>query len=670
MPQPITPDLVYHLVTLASPSISPDGSRLAFSKAKINPETNVGSSQVMLLELPDGRPVSFTQGNKDSFPKFSPDGKSIGFLRADEKGRSQLWLISTQGGEARPLARLPSGVLEFAWSPDSRSIALVSDVDPDRLPDDHDPKQDPRVKVIQRIRYRFDTVGWRGDAHRHIFVVTLNDEKPKQITDGDWDDLSPVWSPDGRKIAFISNRRDDRDITMKTEAYVVSAQGGAPERWSGNLATIGNVAWSPDGRQLLVIGSEDEELSAAWQGMLYLLRLGHAPKQLTKDTFKVSAGFRPILPAPELRWANNGRIFFLAEARGESFLYEMRETGDGLRQIAGGGTLLNDLTIDTNAKTAVVLSIPPTSAGELHWTDLETGEQRLLVNENKRYFEEHPTAKLEKFSLKRAGMEIESRLLFPPQFDPMKKYPLIVEVHGGPHGVFYDSFNPIQQVLATAGYLVLCVNPRGSSTYGADFLKAVLRDWGGEDFSDIMSALDAVCARPYVDGERLGVHGYSYGGFMSAWIVGHTDRFGAAVVSAPCIDLPSFYGTSDIGTSFGEIQWGGTRMEALQAFIEHSPIHYVENVKTPVLLLHGEADYRCPIEQSEQFFVALKRLEKEVEFVRFPGCSHLFLRNGHPKLREEYLTRVKGWFDKHLAVPTAQNGAKHRSKTIVGSANN
>jgi dipeptidyl aminopeptidase/acylaminoacyl peptidase len=177
---------------------------------------------------------------------------------------------------------------------------------------------------------------------------------------------------------------------------------------------------------------------------------------------------------------------------------------------------------------------------------------------------------------------------------------------------------------------------------------AVLGDWGGEDYRDLMAAVDAVAARPYVDATRLGVHGYSYGGFMSSWIVGHTSRFKAAVVGAPCIDLPSMYGTSDIGVSFGEVQWHGTRWEALTLALERSPLTYAPAVETPVLLLHGEADLRCPIEQGEQYFVALKRHGKEVEFVRFPDCSHLFLRVGHPKMREEYLSRVLEWFQRHL----------------------
>jgi dipeptidyl aminopeptidase/acylaminoacyl peptidase len=224
----------------------------------------------------------------------------------------------------------------------------------------------------------------------------------------------------------------------------------------------------------------------------------------------------------------------------------------------------------------------------------------------------------------------------------------VLDIHGGPHNVFYDGFYPVQQVLATAGYLILGVNPRGSGTYGADFARAVQGDWGGEDYLDILESVDEVCSRPYVDGSRLGLTGYSYGGFMSSWIVGHDHRFSAAVVGAPITNLSSFYGTSSIGVRFSEIELGGTRADLLDTYREHSPLTYAHNVQTPVLLLQGEEDFDCPVEQSEQFFVALKRLGKEVEMVRFPGCSHGFLGSGHPRMREEYLSRTLAWFDKYL----------------------
>jgi dipeptidyl aminopeptidase/acylaminoacyl peptidase len=296
----------------------------------------------------------------------------------------------------------------------------------------------------------------------------------------------------------------------------------------------------------------------------------------------------------------------------------------------------------------VVTASSPDSPGDLIHVELTTGQTTKLTAYNAAYMKEHPAARLEKFSIERGGTEIECRLWFPPEFDPDVSYPLVLDIHGGPNGAFYDTFVPAQQVLATAGYLVLAVNPRGSSTYGNDFMMAVLEDWGGEDYLDLMAAVDEVCQRSYVDSARLGVHGYSYGGYMTSWTVGHTNRFKAAVVGAPCINLVSMYGTSDIGISFGEAQWGGSIADGMDKMLERSPITYASRVETPVLLLHGETDARCPIGQSEEYFTALKRLGKEVEFVRFPGCSHMFPRMGHPKMREEYLTRTLGWFDRFL----------------------
>ena len=646
----ITPDVVYQLTTVSEPALSSDGQYLAFTRSKVDKKTMENRSQVMMMAFPSGEAEAFTRGTKDNMPKFSPDGQVIAFLRPDDAERRQIWLILRSGGEARQLTRMPGGVMEFAWSPDSNALVFVSDVDPDRLPDDHDPKIDPHVRVVGRIQYRADTIGWRGDAHRHLFTIRVHDEEPTQLTDGDWDDGAPAWSHAGTKIAFISGRREDRDFVSYTEAYVVPAQGGEPMECSQGLSSIGAITWSPDSARLAVIGSDDEEIGAAWQGWLFILEPGQPARRLTDDSVKPVASFTPVVPSPELRWTEDGRIIALADSRGESYLIEVPADGGELRKVAGGGAQFSAATMDARTEKVVVLAASPTSLGDLHMIDVAIGTSRQLTTYNQGYFEDHPVARLEKFTLYRGGEEIECRLLLPPDFDETQKYPMVVDIHGGPHGAFYDAFNAVQQVLATAGYVVLCVNPRGSATYGVEFVKAVLNDWGGEDCLDILHGAEEACSRPYVDPSRLGLHGYSYGGFMSSWIIGHDTRFGAAVVGAPCTDLPSMYGTSDIGISFGERQWGGTRRDAEGTLRERSPLTYAHNVETPVLLLHGEADARCPIEQSEQYFVALKRLGKEVEFVRFPGCSHLFLRSGHPRLREEYLARTLSWFDSHLGA--------------------
>jgi dipeptidyl aminopeptidase/acylaminoacyl peptidase len=648
MSRPIGPDAIYSLVGVADPHFTTDGQGLAFVRSWIDRGTMEGWSQIMLMTLSDGRTEVFTQGMHDSFPRFSPDGRYLAFLRRHDNQPRQVWLMPVHGGEARQLTHAPGGVAEFAWSPDGQRLVFAADVDPDRLPEGHDVKKEPRVKVVRRLRYRYDTLGWRGEAQRHLFLIDVAGGDARQVTDGDWDDLSPAWSPDGRHIAFISGRRSERDIRAYSEAYVVPVSGGEPTCWSGDLYSIGALAWSPDSRHLVVVASDDPNGSTASQGWLFVLGPGQVLQRITDDAFRPATGFYPIMSAPELRWTADGRILLIGDVRGESYLYELPAAGGSAQPIAGGGFQATALTLDQEAGRSVLAATPPDSPGGLYLVEASGGSLKRLTDDNRDYFVESPPARLEKFSIHRQGLEIECRLWLPPAFDPTQRYPLVLDIHGGPNSAFYDAFNLPQQVLATAGFVVLAVNPRGSTTYGNAFSMAVLGDWGGEDYQDLMAAVDATASRPYVDATRLGVHGYSYGGFMSSWIIGHTSRFKAAVVGAPCIDLPSMYGTSDIGVSFGEVQWRGTRWEALAQAVERSPLTYAPAVETPVLLLHGEADLRCPIEQGEQYFVALKRHGKVVEFVRFPDCSHLFLRVGHPKMREEYLHRMLAWFQRYL----------------------
>jgi len=656
MTNPITPDLVYHIKTAGDPALSPDGTSLAYTLGWVDGERLESRSRIIMMELGTGSCKEFTRGEKDSAPRFSPDGLQLAFLRSDNGGPAQVWAMAADGGEARQLTQAAKGVFDYAWSPDGKRLVVCADVDPEDGDPPAGPEGVPQVTVVRRVRYRYDTLGWRGDAHFHLSVLDLESGETRQITDGDWDDTAPVWSPDGSQIAFMSGRRDDRDFLALSEVYAVPASGGEPKLLSEGLFSVGALTWSPDGRQLAVVGSDAPEGMVLWQGWLYVLEDGKEPRRLTDDTIKPYLGFPSVMRPATLRWTDDGRVIYLGERMGESFLFQtLSEDGQTPSEsgrsetIWGGSCLSTGVSFDQGAAEAVVAASFPDSPVDLYQIDLATGRSKQLSDHNGAYLKEHPAARLEKFSIDRAGLEIECRLFFPPEFDAASTYPLVLDIHGGPNGTFYDSFVPAQQVLATAGYLVLAVNPRGSSTYGADFMMSVLGDWGGEDYQDLMAAVDELCRRPCVDPGRLGVHGYSYGGYMTSWTVGHTSRFKAAVVGAPCINLHSMYGTSDIGISFGEAQWGGSLADAADKMLERSPISYAALVDTPVLLLHGDADARCPIGQSEEYFTALKRLGKEVEFVRFPGCSHLFPRMGHPKMREEYLARTLGWFNRFLA---------------------
>ncbi|MDA1258817.1 MAG: S9 family peptidase, partial [Chloroflexi bacterium] len=433
--------------------------------------------------------------------------------------------------------------------------------------------------------------------------------------------------------------------------YVAPAGGGEAECWSGDLMAVSGLGWSPDSTQLCAVVTDLDGGNVgaqSYQGIVALLGPGSDPTFLTSDDSAPASLSPPTFRAISLKWRDDGQIQFMASHRGQSALYEVPASGGALKKVGGTDGTLADLTPDATGDVVAAVRSTPGSPSDIALWKRESGSWSVVTSYNREFLEERPPASMEKFTLERAGLGIESRVMLPPDFDPSLKYPLILEIHGGPNGAFLDSFMPDHHMLATNGYVVLAVNPRGSSSYGVDFMTAVFDDWGGEDYEDIMAGVDEMASRPYIDASRMGLHGYSYGGFMTTWIIGHDSRFKAAVAGAPVTNLSSMYGTSDIGVSFGERQWNGRRMEETDKYLFRSPITYAESVETPVLLIHGEADVRVPMEQSEQYYVTLKRLGKTVSFVRFPNFSHLSKRSGHPVLRQEYGDRMLAWFDGYL----------------------
>lgn len=636
MPSSILPKHVNHLVDVSNPSLSPDGTSLIFVKTHINTNKMQPISQLMHQTLPNGKPETFTQGPKDSLPQYAPNGQTIAFLRPDENGKKQIHTLSTTGGEAQQCTTLNTGINTFSWSPDSQQFVAVSRIN---LDPPNENNEYPQSQVVQRIRYRGDEEGWLGNTFLQLFIINIQTGDVTQITHSEGDHQKPVWSPDGQHIAFITNAVEDRDINRRSEAHIISPNGGTSTCWSNDLSRVDTLIWSPDSTQLAAIGSHDADIWDPRMAWLYILTADKPARQLTDGTFTTVA-------LTNNSWTNNDHIIVIGDQAGESTLYRIPTTPGTPEAMTGGGRTFTAFTI---ADPHIVFQInAPTLPSALFGMDIQNTSPIQLTYFNQDFLEEHPPATLEKFTFTRNNLTIQARIFFPPDFDETKKYPLVLEIHGGPNGRFSDSFDITHQTLASAGYIVLAINPRGSSSYGPDFLKAVLCDWGGEDFLDLMAGVDELCKRPYIDANRLSVHGYSYGGFMSSWIVGHDHRFKAAVVGAPCINLHSMYGTSDIGVSFGENQWGGSSVGDIDILLKHSPLTYATEVQTPVLLMHGEVDYRCPIEQSEQFFVALKRQNKPVEFVRFPEGAHGFRKNAHPTFRSEYLQRMLDWLNQYV----------------------
>ena len=373
MSGPIQPDVVYRLPSVGDPALSPDGTLLAYSYSWVDQEKLEPRSRIMMMTVKDGDAREFTQGKSDSVPKFSPDGGRLAFLRREEGGLRGLWVMDVGGGEAKALDTGTASVADFAWSPDGRRMVYCADVDPARADEEGETADAPKVKVVNRIRYRFDGLGWRGDAHFHLFVTGLDGGEPTQITDGDWDDVAPVWSPDGSHIAFISGRREDRDRLALTQVYVVSADGGDAQCWSEDLTDVGALAWSPDGQRLVAAGSDTPQGMSLWQSWLYVLEPSSSPRRLTDDNLRPLLNFPVVTRPPGVAVDRRRPHHLFGRPAWESWLVSVPASGGEVQQLAGGGRQSSSAAVDAEAQTAVVLSSYPGSPGELYHVELAIG---------------------------------------------------------------------------------------------------------------------------------------------------------------------------------------------------------------------------------------------------------------------------------------------------------
>ena len=653
----MVPEDVYELTGVADPRLSPDGATVAYVVGTVDKEANEYRGAIWLAAV-DGStpPRRFTSGEKaDADPRWSPDGTQLAFTSNRTDKASQLYVMPVAGGEARKLTSLKEDVAQAVWSPDGARLVFVSRVRDSAYEEEDDKKRRPRR--LTRLQYKLDSVGWTADRPQHLFIVPADgSSEPVQLTDGDYEDHSPSWSPDGSTIAFVSARHADWDLEMVSDVYLVAAGGGEPRRLTQGGGSIGGVSWAPDGSRLAV-----ERYAGVFDD----------PKHTQIALADAASGeLRPLTAAldrncttyPSLReplWDGDD-VVFAVEDRGCTHVYRVAAGGAGEPRLVVGGER-TVLGLDAAAGRLVFAAGDPTQLSELYDGGPAEGASdpaaagRRLTSVGDAFAAGRELAPAERFTAVSAdGSEVDAWIMRPAGFEPGKRYPLLLNIHGGPYGqygqVFFDEF----QVYCGAGYAVVFSNPRGSSGSTEEWARAIRGPgtagpgWGSVDYEDCMAVTEEAVRRfDFVDGDRLGVIGGSYGGYMTSWIVGHTDRFKAAVSERSVNNFDSQWGSSDFGWDFkGYLD--AFLFEDVDAYLKVSPSTYAQDIHTPLLILHSEDDLRCPVEQAEHLFVTLRLLKRPVELVRFPAESHELTRSGSPVHRVQRFELVVEWFDRYL----------------------
>lgn len=661
---------LYRFTWVGAPDVSTADGRIVYTQRTVNEARDGYITRIRALLADGSQDILLTSGELDASPMWSPDGVHLAFTRKHGDKR-QIWLLPASGGEASVLTDLPNGAGAFAWSPDSSKLLVASQVDGDV----EDPKEnesgsnskdsdDKPLKeiVIDRLRYRGDGSGLWNGKRTHLFVVDAVSGKAEAVTSGDFDAGSFAWSPDGSKIAFsayIPEEGDetDPDLLLVSDLYVADADGSNRRKLTDSKWTIGQPAFSPDGSKIAFFGSDRSYHNATLTRLYSIAVEGGEITSLVNDRDLyvgnvVVGDMRSGLGAPEPLFSEDGSsVYALFTHHGSAGLARFAADGSGHEVLLDGDRDVYQLTPDHAGGFVVAIS-DPLNPGDLYRFSPGTKEESRLTDSNGEWLSEHELSAPESFWVDtKDGWKVQAWIMKPVGFDDssLKKVPTILEIHGGPHMMYGHTFMHEFQLLTSKGYAVIFSNPRGGHGYGQEFVNACRGDYGGGDYRDLMETVDHALEKyAFIDESRLGVTGGSYGGFMTNWIVGHTDRFKAAVTQRSISNWVSFYGVSDIGPYFTEDQIGGDAWQDTELLWKHSPIAYVQQVRTPILILHGEQDLRCPIEQGEQYYIALKRLGRKTRLVRFPGASHDLSRGGHPSLRVARLSHIAGWMDEYL----------------------
>ncbi|HEV3312482.1 MAG TPA: S9 family peptidase [Chloroflexota bacterium] len=660
--RPVDVDDLYRMVLVGDARISPDAKRVAFVRRQMDKEKNDYVSNIWLWE--DGAVRQYSSGDRDGSPRWSPDGRNLAFLSKREgSSKARLFVLPAEGGEALAYTEknweISGGV---AWSPDGGRIAFVRSVPTDEFgeptPDvadetidqpshesDKREKKPKPTKISERLQFKADGVGFVHNRRDHIFVLDMQTKEIAQITDGDCHDGSPTWSPDGRSIAFASDRNPRWDTEIDCQIWEVAASGEEPRRLASDRGSWGTPVYSPDGASIACRGEAIRD-SRQVTGFARLWRIDRASGSMTDLTGRsdVEVGSSVLTDTKvdsedHLIWNERG-IWFLTSDAGAANV--MRWNGEVVPVTSG----LHDVRDFSVAGDRVAYTRSDLTAPAEVFLQSGAEEPQRLTTFNDALLEEVELAVPVPVTFAGSKGEVVWGWITKPT-RPADLNPLIVYIHGGPQAAYGNSFMHEMQFLAGHGYGLLLINPHGSGSLGELWVSSIHGDWGKRDFEDVMAATDLAASLDWVDESRLGVGGGSYGGYMASWTIGHTDRFAAALIERSLVNMLSFVGTTDV-PNWWQYAWRATIDVDPMKLWSMSPIAYLSHMATPSLIIHSENDHRCPVEQGEQIFTGLRQLGVPTRFVRFPDESHGLSRGGKPSRRVERLNEIAGWFDRYL----------------------
>jgi dipeptidyl aminopeptidase/acylaminoacyl peptidase len=691
MPRKITMDDLWALETMGNVAVSPDGRRVAFVMHGTDKTKDETHDTIFLLHLDErgqavGEPRRLTSGTKhDSNPVWAPDSRRLLFLSDREGEKNQLWLIESDGGEARKLTSMLHGVSDAAWSPDGRWIAFTAAAAPyddddvlmgrkildEAAKKKYEEEERTRLRSVTTIFYRLDGRGI-FEKFDQLFVMpapassadAVDPAAIRRLTAGEFDHVQPLWTPDSREVGVLCNRNESRHQgSFARDLWTIDHETGEARWLTEGTLEIGAYSWSPDGRMAVVVGSWDEVVHGSSIERLHLVtRAGNAEDRLlllTPDLDNSTApavGGRFGFPGPyRPQWSEDGQqIYFLLTEHGSVHVYRMELDSRTITPLTTDETVTGFLALLPGDRSLFLAQARPDHPWEFYRLSLNAegaSEQQRLTRIYDSAVAELQWGKVERFSYQGAnGDEIDGWLIHPVGEREGVRYPLMVQIHGGPHWAFGCQVDPFWHYFAAQGYAIFGCNPHGSTGQGEEFMRSVIADWGGKDYQDIMRGVDECIARGVADPERLVVTGYSYGGYMSMYIIGQTNRFKAAAPMAGISNLASSALICDICRSdISEAQGYPWDEERASYYRECSPLTYAPRVTTPTLLIRGENDLRCPIEQSEQLYMALKMIGKvPVEFVRVPGAWHA--GRVKPGQWMAYWEKMLDWFSKYIEI--------------------